>query len=154
MHLLQFCVTNQSLDSEEDALNKPWRPIPSCLMSVARARTLRWILLPSCLFLSLCLGAHCPSISLLLATLVYHELQLDAHAVLRNFCNAWGYASFNAGAAMIASGTSYVFLFQPISDLTGRTPCGRSIDAHHAHCDLRRSQQPHHSLNRPLSGFP
>ena len=143
IHLLQFCVTNQSLDSEEDALNKPWRPIPSRLMSVACARTLRWILLPSCLVLSLCLGAHWPSISLLLATLTYHELQLDAHVVLRNFFNAWGYASFNAGAAMIASGTSYFSLFQPTSDLTNPRPthaCGRSIDAHHAHCDLSCSQ--------------
>ena len=157
IHLLQLCVSNQSLDSEEDALNKPWRPIPSRLMSVDRARALRWILLPSCLFLSLCLGTTWPSISLLLATLAYHELQFDSHVVLRNLCNAWGYASFNAGAAMIASGTSYVFLFYPISDLislTGRTPCGRSIDAHHAYCHLRCSQRPHYPLNCPLSGFP
>jgi hypothetical protein len=123
-------------------------------MSVARAGTLRWILLHSCLFLSLCLGAQWPSISLVLATLAYHELQFDSHVVLRNFCNAWGYASFNAGAAMIASGTSYVFLFQPTSDLTGRTLCVRSIDAHHAHCDLSCSQQSHYPLNCPLSGFP
>lgn len=154
IHLLQVCVSNQVLDSDEDALNKPWRPIPSRLMSVARARALRWILLPSCLFISLCLGVHWPSISLALAILAYHELQFDSQVILRNFCNAWGYASFNAGAAMIAAGTSYVFLFQPTSDLTGRTPCGRAIDAHHAHCDLRHSQQFHYYLNYPLSGFP
>ena len=121
IHLLQLCISNQSLESEEDALNKPWRPIPSRLISVARARTLRWILLPLCLFVSLRLGAQWPSISLVLATLAYHELQFDSHVILRNLCNAWGYASFNAGAAMIASGTSHVFLFKPTSYLTGRT---------------------------------
>jgi len=103
---LQVCVSNQILDSEEDALNKPWRPIPSGLMSVARARTLRRILVPSCLSFSLFLGARWPSISLVLATLAYHQLRFDSHVFLRNFCNAWGYASFNAGAAMVAAGQS------------------------------------------------
>ena len=154
IHLLQVCVSNQILDSDEDALNKPWRPIPSGLMSVSRAHTLRWILVPSCLSFSSCLGAHWPSISLMLATLAYHQLRFDSHVFLRNFCNAWGYASFNAGAAMIAAGRSHVFLFQPTSDLTGRTPCNRSIDTYHAHCNLRYGQQSHHPLNYSLSGFP
>ena len=143
IHLLQVCVSNQSMGGEEeDALNKPWRPIPSRLISVTHARTLRWILLPFCLFLSLCLGAHWPSISLALASLAYQELQFDSHALLRNLCSAWGYASFNAGSAMIAAGTSYVFfkLFQAASNLTGRTFCVRSIDAHHAHCNLSCGQ--------------
>ena len=82
-------------------------------MTVSHARTLRWILLPSCLLVSLWLGAHWHSVSLALASLAYQELRFDSHMLLRNFCSAWGYASFNAGATMIAAGTSYVFLFQP-----------------------------------------
>jgi len=106
LHLLQTCVSNQSLDFEEDALNKPWRPVPSGLISVSGARVLRWILLPSCLFLSVYLQAHGHSISLALATLVYNELHFHSHGLMRNVCSAWGYASFNAGAAMIAAGQS------------------------------------------------
>jgi 4-hydroxybenzoate polyprenyltransferase len=107
LHLLQFCVSNQSQDPEEDALNKPWRPIPSGLVSAAGARALRWILVPLCPLLSACLGIHWHSISLALASLAYHELHFQSHGLMRNVCNAWGYASFNAGAAMIASGMLY-----------------------------------------------
>ena len=103
-HLLLVCVSNQSLDPEEDALNKPWRPIPSRLISVAGARTLHWILLPSCLFLSAHLGTHWHSISLALASVVYNELRFNSHGLMRNICNAWAYASFNAGASLIAAG--------------------------------------------------
>lgn len=115
LHLLQFCVSNQSQDPEEDVLNKPWRPIPSGLISVAGARTLRWILFALCPLLSACLGTQWHSISLALASLVYHELHFQSHGLMRNVCNAWGYASFNAGAAMIAAGMLYT-TFRPILD--------------------------------------
>ena len=107
LHLLQFTVSNQSLDPEEDASNKPWRPIPSGLISVGRARALRWILLPSCFFLSVRLQVHWQGISLALAFLVHNEMHLHSHWLMRNACNAWGYASFNAGASAIAAGTFY-----------------------------------------------
>src|SRR6266851_4075975 len=107
LHLLQFTVSNQSLDPEEDASNKPWWPIPSGLISVSCARALRWILLPSCFFLSVRLQAHWQGISLALAFLVHNEMHLHSHWLMRNACNAWGYASFNAGASSIAAGTFY-----------------------------------------------
>ncbi|KAI0295102.1 UbiA prenyltransferase family [Multifurca ochricompacta] len=106
LHLLQFCVSNQSLDPEEDASNKPWRPIPSGLMSVVGARALRWVLLPSCFFLSVYLEAYWQGISLALAFLAHNEFGLHSHMIMRNVCNAWGYASFNAGASVIAAGHS------------------------------------------------
>jgi len=102
LHLLQFCVSNQSLNPEEDTLNKPWRPIPSGVVSVVNARILRWILLPICLSLSISLEAHWQGISLAIAFIVHNELHLHSHWLLRNACNAWGYASFNAGASAIA----------------------------------------------------
>jgi hypothetical protein len=105
LHLLQFCVSNQSLDPEEDSSNKPWRPIPSGLISVDGARNLRWMLLPFCLSVSVRLEAYWQGISLALAILAHNELGLHSHLFLRNICNAWGYASFNAGALTIASGT-------------------------------------------------
>ena len=105
LHLLQFCVSNQSIDPEEDALNKPWRPIPSGLISVAGARRLRWILLPSCFLLSAYLEVRWQGIVLASAFLAHNELHLHSHCIMRNVCNAWGYASFNAGAFAIAAGT-------------------------------------------------
>jgi 4-hydroxybenzoate polyprenyltransferase len=104
LHLLQFCVSNQSLDPEEDSSNKPWRPIPSGLISVDAARSLRWMLLPLCLSVSVRLEVYWQGISLALAILAHNEFGLHSHLFLRNICNAWGYASFNAGAFAIASG--------------------------------------------------
>jgi 4-hydroxybenzoate polyprenyltransferase len=106
LHLLQTDISNQSMDPEEDALNKPWRPIPSGLISVAGARRLRWILLPSCFSLSVYLGVHWQGIALALSFLAYNELQLHSHWIMRNVLNAWGYAFFNAGAFAIAAGMS------------------------------------------------
>ena len=105
LHLLQFCVSNQSLDPDEDSSNKPWRPIPSGLISVDAARHLRWMLLPLCLSVSVRLEAYWQGISLALAFLAHNEFGLHSHLFMRNICNAWGYASFNAGAFAIASGT-------------------------------------------------
>jgi hypothetical protein len=105
LHLLQFCVSNQRLDPEEDSSNKPWRPIPSGLISSNGARNLRWMLLPFCLSVSVRLEAYWQGISLALAILAHNEFGLHSHLFLRNVCNAWGYASFNAGALTVASGT-------------------------------------------------
>jgi len=110
LHLLQLCIANHCVDPEDDAVNKPWRPIPSGLISVASARTLHLILLPSCLCLSAWLGPQWHTISLALAGAVYHELHFHEHWVTRNVCNAWFYGSLNAGAAMVAGGTFYVFI--------------------------------------------
>ncbi|KAI9454091.1 UbiA prenyltransferase family [Russula earlei] len=104
LHLLQFCISNQSIHPKEDSLNKPWRPIPSGLISVNDTRTLRWVLLPLCLFFSVCLEAHWPSISLAIVIIAYNELHMSSHWFLRGFCYAWGNASFNAGALQIAAG--------------------------------------------------
>jgi len=113
LHLLQLCIANQCVDPEEDAQNKPWRPIPSGLISDAGARTLHLILLPSCFFLSRWLGLQWHTVSFALAGLAYHELHLNAHWLMRNICNAWIYGSLNAGAAMVAASTFYIFIHLP-----------------------------------------
>ncbi|KAN0142074.1 UbiA prenyltransferase family domain containing protein [Lactarius tabidus] len=115
LHLLQFCVSNQSLDPEEDSSNKPWRPIPTGLISVDAARSLRWMLMPLCLSVSVRLEAYWQGISLALAFLAHNEFGLHSHLFLRNICNAWGYASFNAGAFAIASGQTTISTRSEIS---------------------------------------
>ena len=90
------------------------------------ARILRWILLPLCLYLSMSLEALWQGISLAISFIVYNELHLDSHWLMRNACNAWGYASFNAGASAIA-GAYYLFTpFTPYSLMTVRPALGQS----------------------------
>ena len=69
------------------------------------ARILRWSLLPLCLIQSYALAIPWQGLSLSVAYAVYNELALGDDWFGKNLCNAWGYASFNAGAAAILSGT-------------------------------------------------
>ncbi|KAI0666311.1 UbiA prenyltransferase family, partial [Trametes maxima] len=104
LHLLQFCVSNQSFSPDEDASNKPWRPIPSKRITPSSARRLRWALLALCLLLSWYYSLVPASVALALGTLAHNEFGLDAHWIPRNVCNAVGYAAFNAGATYISCG--------------------------------------------------
>ncbi|KAJ3785733.1 UbiA prenyltransferase family-domain-containing protein [Lentinula aff. detonsa] len=103
LHLLQFCVSNQSLHIEEDKLNKPWRPIPSSLIHISTTRQLRWLLLPACICLSVHYRITSAGVLLSLAFAAHNELGFGSHWLLRNACNAWGYTMFNAGAVGIAN---------------------------------------------------
>ncbi|KAJ3760828.1 UbiA prenyltransferase family-domain-containing protein [Lentinula raphanica] len=103
LHLLQFCVSNQSLHTEEDTLNKPWRPIPSNLILVSTTRQLRWSLLPVCIWLSVYHRITSIGVLLSLAFMAHNEFGFGSHWLLRNACNAWGYAMFNAGSVGIAN---------------------------------------------------
>ncbi|TFK93052.1 hypothetical protein K466DRAFT_594750 [Polyporus arcularius HHB13444] len=101
LHLLQFCMANQCVGQEEDAANKPWRPIPSRRMTASAAWQLRCAMLVPCLLLSAKCNVPLASTALIIATLAYNELGLDVHWVPRHVCNALGYAAFNAGATYV-----------------------------------------------------
>ncbi|KAF7797875.1 hypothetical protein EIP86_009081 [Pleurotus ostreatoroseus] len=101
LHLLHFCVSNQSLSPEEDAQNKPFRPIPAGRITVAQARKLRWVLIPICLTVSAAYGVLYPSITLAVHFLLHNELKLDANWITRNLLNALGYCAFDAGTSGI-----------------------------------------------------
>jgi 4-hydroxybenzoate polyprenyltransferase len=152
LHLLQCCVANQSLNPGEDLLNKPWRPIPSGIVTVHKARILRWIVLSLCLSLSISMSleAFWQSTSLAICFIVYNELHLDSHWLMRNACNAWGYASFNTGASAIA-GAYYSFHTAFSND---RTPCARPIEDDLAYFNLNCRQFPIKFLDNPCPGFP
>lgn len=120
LHLLQFCAANQALSPEEDALNKPYRPIPAGLISIRGARVLRWLLVPVCLALSWALDVIHPGISLAISFIVYNELGLDSYWYTKNFLNAVGLVSWNIGAAKIAcAGTLSPQLSPNLLSLTG-----------------------------------
>ena len=110
VNLLQVDVANQSLRPEEDEINKPWRPIPSNLISQSSAYTLRCALVPFCILLSVALRVPEAGIALAIAIYFYHELDGASHWYTKNLCNAAGYASFNAGASMVLRSKSYVFV--------------------------------------------
>ena len=152
LHILQFNVANQSLNPGEDLLNKPWRPIPSGIVSVLNARILRWILLPLCLSLSMPMSPEVlwHSISLAISFIIYNELHLDLHWLMRNACNAWGYAHFYGGASAIA-GAYYSF---HIAFSNGRMPYARPNVDVFSDYDLICRQCPHTFVDNSRPGFP
>ncbi|KAI0062573.1 hypothetical protein BV25DRAFT_1803812 [Artomyces pyxidatus] len=109
-HLLQFDVSNQSLQPEEDMLNKAYRPIPSGRITLRNAVRLRWLLVPTCWALSALystevLGA---SMAFITFTILYNERSgHSGHFLIRNLVNAAGYAAFETGATLIAGGNSH-----------------------------------------------
>ncbi len=102
LNLLQFTVSNQSLNPTEDARNKPYRPIPAGRLTQAQAKTLRWTLLPLCLLLSYYHDILPVGLFFALGVLLHNELKYDSQPFTRNALNAFGYATFDYGATMIA----------------------------------------------------
>ncbi|KAI0364579.1 hypothetical protein BV20DRAFT_955919 [Pilatotrama ljubarskyi] len=109
LHLLQFCVSNQVCSPEEDAANKPWRPIPAERITRFRATVVRWTLLPLCLLLSSWYCVAAPGVIFALGILLHNEMKLDSHWFSRNVLNALGYAVFDAGAMAIVHGSDNSF---------------------------------------------
>lgn len=106
--LLAFCVSNQaSIQSVvEDTINKPWRPIPSSRVTIDQARTLRWILVIINLIFSTYHGNLKAAAIFLSADFAYNDLGLSAWWFTKSLLNAVGYASFQYGAVIVASGNA------------------------------------------------
>ncbi|KAI0645051.1 UbiA prenyltransferase family [Trametes meyenii] len=105
LHLLQFDVSNQTLAPDEDAINKSHRPLPAKRISNPNAVFLRWLLVPTCgLFSSIySMQVVCASAALAALTVVYNELGASrGHCLVRNLVNAFGLASLEIGATLIA----------------------------------------------------
>ncbi|KAI0690563.1 UbiA prenyltransferase family-domain-containing protein [Cerioporus squamosus] len=108
INLLEINIANQSLDGEEDAMNKPWRPIPSKRISQSTARTLRWTLLPICFALSCAFRVPKACLLLHIGNICYHDFGLASHWATKSLCNALAYAAFNGGASMVMCDKSVV----------------------------------------------
>ncbi|EIW54167.1 uncharacterized protein TRAVEDRAFT_132995 [Trametes versicolor FP-101664 SS1] len=105
LHVLQFDLSNQCMDPEEDAQNKRDRPLPAKRITLEQARFLRWAIVPVCLRLSALYSPETvyASIALAFLTLLYNELTAHRrHWVIRNVVNALGFASFEVGATLVA----------------------------------------------------
>ncbi|TFY57492.1 hypothetical protein EVG20_g8526 [Dentipellis fragilis] len=107
LHLLQCNVSNQYKTAREDAVNRPWRPMPSGRVSPAAGHALRWALIPLCVAASLVYGMDVALVSagLTATTLVYDEIGLAGHWIGKNACAVSGYAMFEIGATKIMGST-------------------------------------------------
>jgi 4-hydroxybenzoate polyprenyltransferase len=104
---LTFNIANQRLENSvlEDAINKPYRPLPSKRISADEARYLLLILIPAGLAISTALGGLKETVAMLVLTWMYNDLGgADEDFRLRNLINACGFICHGSGSTLIAAG--------------------------------------------------
>lgn len=107
MTLLPFDMVNQvSAEAiREDALNKPWRPLPAGRIGCRSVLVLIFILYPTALVLSFCCGGLSQNIVLILLGYLYNSLGgADYSWGVRNALNGLGFINFLSGAMDVALG--------------------------------------------------
>ncbi|KAL6718684.1 hypothetical protein ACLMJK_002918 [Lecanora helva] len=109
LNLLSFCLHNQRLASaiSEDAVNKPWRLIPSRRFSQRNALHLLLTTYPVTFTVSAFWGGLRESFVLM--ALNYCSIELggaDSNFLLRNFLNACGFVCYAAGALEVVTEAS------------------------------------------------
>ncbi|KAI0325863.1 hypothetical protein GY45DRAFT_1260075 [Cubamyces sp. BRFM 1775] len=104
LNLLQFCVSNQTIDGSEDALIKTWRPIPAKRISHSQAVALRWLLIPGVALYSMLYSKQTMYASLLFSifTIMHNELEGHRYWYMKNLTNGLGFAALGFGAVLIA----------------------------------------------------
>ncbi|KLO11399.1 hypothetical protein SCHPADRAFT_831206 [Schizopora paradoxa] len=103
LHVLQFDVSNQTINPLEDELNKSYRPLPSKRISLKHALILRWFLVPLCWLLSICYSNQVlyASFGISILTILHNELAAHQHWTGKNGFVAFGSATFEAGAILV-----------------------------------------------------
>ena len=107
LNLLPFTISNQTSPAaiREDAINKPWRVLPSGRMTPRRASRLALALYPLAIGSSLAFGGIRQSLGLVfLGTWYNHFGGGDASCLVRNLINAAGYVCFTSGAMEVTLG--------------------------------------------------
>ncbi|KAJ2918807.1 hypothetical protein MD484_g1610, partial [Candolleomyces efflorescens] len=100
----EFNINNQAWSPEEDAKNKPWRPIPAGRISLRNAKILRWISVAYCCILSLYFqkAALIPSFLFTCFVFAYNYLGWDRNGFMKIFMLAYGYPMMALGAVLVA----------------------------------------------------
>jgi len=113
-NFLVFCIGNQRRPEsiEEDALNKPWRPIPSRRLTSAQATTLFWALHVAVVALGVWLGTTPLTLALLLLGWMYNDWEGGSNPLARNLINACAVVCFALGATVVAYGDTPFILNQ------------------------------------------
>ena len=104
LHVLQFNLSNQVRDPEEDIRNKPWRPLPSGRITLSNVFILKYVTTATCLLLSYYYSTCALVSSAALSVLIrlYHEMHGDQHWFSKNLMNSIGYSCFATGATLVA----------------------------------------------------
>lgn len=119
LHQLQCNVSNQFQSAVEDSINRPWRPLPSGMISERHMLIMRWVLPPLCVAVSTMFGwdVALTSVALTITTVIYDEFGLAGHWIGKNACNIAGYVSFEIGATKIMGELPYVVHLLPNNEL-------------------------------------
>ncbi|KAF4595306.1 UbiA prenyltransferase family-domain-containing protein [Ophiocordyceps camponoti-floridani] len=108
IHLVSFNVDNQRSPESvrEDALNKPWRPLPSGRVSLRAAYLLSMLMPPVTVVCSLLVGTGWrQSLGIVLLTSWYNRWGgSDTNPLTRNAITGFGYMCFTSGALEVAYG--------------------------------------------------
>lgn len=107
INLLPFAIGNQRQPDSihEDALNKPWRPLPSRRLPPESARRLMLFFYFIAVIFSYLVGSLPQCLLLVLLGYGYNDLNgADVSCVLRQWINACGYTCFTSGAVQVAMG--------------------------------------------------
>ncbi|KAB8076128.1 UbiA prenyltransferase family [Aspergillus leporis] len=120
LNLLVFDLANQRHPESvvEDAINKPWRPLPSGRINITQTRRLLLYSLPVVLSINYYLGAWEETALLFTLTWIYNDLGGgDDGWILRNSVIAAAFSQYNKGALRVAtrggfnvSGTTWAWL--------------------------------------------
>ncbi|KAJ7203564.1 hypothetical protein GGX14DRAFT_535885 [Mycena pura] len=99
MHLLRCAISNQARSKEEDAMNRPWRPLPSGRVTESQAIVLRWVVAGICVLWSTLDGRDqvLTSLGMLLTTFMHDEAGLSKH-----------YVAFEIGATKIIAASRHL----------------------------------------------
>jgi 4-hydroxybenzoate polyprenyltransferase len=144
---ITFCISNQRrpVSIQEDSLNKPWRPIPSGLISPERASVFFIIFNIIGLVFSWSVNSTVYYLLAQFASYLYNERGAsDGHYAFRDFLNGIGLAIWTLGATSAAKGPNLAFAnadiiagaimafaiattdgIQDLRDLYGDRQCGR-----------------------------
>lgn len=109
INLLPSVIGNQRQPSAiaEDAINKPWRTLPSGRLTPEQAKKVMLVTYPMAALTSYLVGGHRQSMMLLILAIWYNDLGgADCHPIIRNMINASGYLCFTSGAMETALGYS------------------------------------------------
>ncbi|KAI1775444.1 hypothetical protein F4818DRAFT_451743 [Hypoxylon cercidicola] len=90
----------------EDALNKPWRPLPAARISPEQTTIVMYMMYPVVLLVALCVGGLVPCLLEALFCLWYNEWCGASDPFLKNLLNGLGFACFLAGPLEVATGHS------------------------------------------------
>ncbi|KAI2468303.1 UbiA prenyltransferase family-domain-containing protein [Annulohypoxylon bovei var. microspora] len=107
-NLFLFNLHNQRHDFAitEDALNKPWRPLPSGRLTAHQATQIMYFMYPVVLSVAFTTGGMIPCLLEMVFCLWYNEWSGAANPFIKNILNGLGFASFYSGPLEVATGRS------------------------------------------------